>query len=107
MENLVSLNVVKTKTIFKTQMETKPEEVAKNLEKLEFTYSARIQAIVAKTCGGKRGKEFKKCLVERSDLASTIYSLEDYYSDNINISLNKDPSINKSIEILKTIFNEK
>ena len=99
--------MVKTKTIFEAEMEAKPEEVAKNLEKLQFTYSARIQAIEAKTCGGKRGKEFKKCLVERSDLASKIYSLEDYYSDNVNTSQNKDPSMHKSLEILKTIFNEK
>jgi len=99
--------MVKNKTIFETQMEAKPEEVSGDLSKLRFSYFARIQTLVAKTCEGKNGDEFKQCFKERSDLASKIYSLEDYYSDNFNNSRNGDNSMETSLKILKNVFNEK
>jgi hypothetical protein len=98
--------MVKNKTIFEEQMETKSEEVSGDLYKLQFAYSARISTLVAKTCEGKEGNEFKQCFKDRSVLASQIYSLKDYFSDNFNNSRNGDNSMEISLEILKNIFNK-
>jgi len=99
--------LVKDRTIFEKEMEEKPDEVSGDMAKLQFAYSARISTLVAKTCEGKEGNEFKQCFKERSQLASNIYSLEDYFSDNFNNSRNGENSMESSLKILKNIFNEK
>jgi hypothetical protein len=85
-------------------VEKKPVEVARDLDKLEFTYNAHINKMVAKTCEGKTGDEFKQCYKEHSEIISDIYSLEDFYSDNFNSSRNNQPSFSVSLNILKNIL---
>lgn len=75
------------------------------MQKLSFNYSARMSTLIAKTCEGKEGNDFKQCFKKNAELAGKIYSINDFYSDNYNASRNNDTSLNKSIEILKKIFN--
>jgi hypothetical protein len=96
--------MVEKKTIFQEQIDKIPDEVEGDLNKLGFSYSARINTMAAKSCEGKEGNEFKQCFKDHSKLLSQIYSVEDYYSDNFNASRNNNNSMEKSIEIIKKIL---
>lgn len=99
--------MVKKHTLFQKAVGNNPEEVQQELQKLQFTYNAHINTLVAKSCQGKTGKEFKRCFKEHSELIGDLYSLQDYYSDNYNASRNQDPTFGKSLKIIKKILNSK
>ena len=98
--------MVKDKTIFQREIEKNPEITQGDLEKLNWAYQARLSTLIAKTCEFQEGNNFKECFKQNSKLASEIYSLEDFFSDNFKLRDNEN-TLNKSIEILQKIFNQK
>jgi len=98
--------MVKEKTIFQREIEKNPEQTQQDLKALDFVYNMRLGGIIAKTCEFTSGKEGRDCLKRNSDLVRKVYSLKDFFSDNFKLRDGKN-TLNKSIEILKNIFNQK